>query len=312
MELNGKKIAKKKQVDFKVDVLKLKKSGIHAGIEYKYILDKTDAEKGYNFYCYNSSEWNELQDWANKNTGSEKKRKRVNFNGEGLRNMLRSEHIPYNMFFPLAKLKKSNHKLVKKFLERLIPNIKISQINKIRIEYVSELDKKELLDDNTSFDAYIEYSNGNNKCGLGIELKYTEKSYPYGATEEKRLFNKKSEYNQLAKKSDYFNCEFYKLDKRELKKIKQLWRNHLLGIKLVDIGELEEFHSVHIYPKGNEYQKQACDRYIKCLSKKGEQSFIPVKFEKFVSDAHKTFGNQNWIEYLEKRYLFENKKNILE
>ena len=37
MELNGKKIAKKKQVDFKTDVLKLKISGTHAGKEYKYL-----------------------------------------------------------------------------------------------------------------------------------------------------------------------------------------------------------------------------------------------------------------------------------
>ncbi len=306
MELNGKKIAKKKQVDYKTNKLKLEKSGTHAGKEYKYILDKTDAKKGYNFFCYNSSEWNELQDWANENTGQEKKRKIVNFNGEGLRNMLRSEHILYNMFFPLSKLQKTKPELVKKFIERLIPDIKISQISKIRIEYVSELDKKELLDDNTSFDAYIEYKSGNKKCGLGIELKYTEKSYPYGETEEERLFDKKSKYNQLTKNSGYFNYEFYKLNKPELKKIKQLWRNHLLGIKLVDIEELHEFHSVHIYPKGNKYQKQACDNYIKYLSLKGKNSFVPVTFESFTSVAYDIFGNQNWIEYLKKRYLFDN------
>ena len=306
MELNGKEIAKKKQVDFKTNVLKLENSWTHADNKNKHILDKTDAEKGYNFFCYNSHEWNEFKDWANKNTGQEKKNKIVNFNGIGLRNMLRSEHIPYNMFFPLAKLQKTKPELVKQFIEKLIPNIKISQISKIKIEYVSELDKKKLLDDNTSFDTYIEYKSENKKCGLGIELKYTEKSYPYGKTEEKRLFNEKSEYNQLAKKSDYFNCEFYKLDKQELKKIKQLWRNHLLGIKLVDINELDKFHSVHIYPKGNKYQKQACDNYIKYLSATGKRNFVPVNFEGFISVAYDIFGNQNWIEYLERRYLFDN------
>jgi len=256
-------------------------------------LSFTDSSIGYNGYCY-------------ENTGHEKKQKRVNFNGEGLRNMLRSEHIPYNMFFPLAKLLKANPELLNQFIEKLIPDVKISQVDKIKIEYVSELGKKELLDDNTSFDAYIEYTYKNKKCGLGFELKYTEKSYPYGNTEENRLFDKNSEYNQLAKKSDCFNYKFYNSDKTELKKIKQLWRNHLLGIKLVDIGELKEFHSVHIFPKGNKYQKQACDKYIKCLSTKGKRSFIPVSFEKFVSVAKDTFGNQNWIDYLEKRYLFDN------
>ena len=210
------------------------------------------------------------------------------------------------MFFPIAKLYKTKPKLVKQFLEKLIPKIEISQINKFRIEYVSELKKKELLDDNTSFDAYIEYNSGNKKCGLGIELKYTEKSYPYGNTEGKRLFSEKSEYNILAKKSNCFNCKLHKLDKQKLKKVKQLWRNHLLGIKLVDIKELDEFHSVHIYPKGNNYQKQACDNYIKYLSEIGKQSFIPIEFENFTSVAHDIFGDQNWIEYLERRYLFEN------
>lgn len=306
MELSGKELAKKKQVDFKTSVLKLNKSGTHAGKTYEYILDKTDAGKGYNFFCYNSNEWNELKAWANLNTGPENKRKIVNFNGEGLRNMLRSEHIPYNMFFPLAKLQKTKPELVKQFLEKLIPNIKISQISKLRIEYASELHKKELLDDNTSFDAYIEYNSGNKKCGLGVELKYTEKSYPYGITEEKRMYNEKSEYNRLARKSDYFNYEFHKLDKQELKKVKQLWRNHLLGIKLISINELDDFHSVHIYPGGNKYQKHACDSYIKYLSALGKPSFIPVEFESFTSIATDVFGYHDWIEYLERRYLFDN------
>lgn len=306
MELNGKEIAKKKQVEFKEDTLKLKESGLHAGIEYKYILSKADAKKGYNFYCYNSSEWNELQEWAHNNTGQEKKKKRVDFLGEGLRNMLRSEHIPYNMFFPLAKLQKTNPDLLKQFLEKLIPGLTISQVTKIKIEYVSELDKSKLLDDNTSFDAYIEYTDGNKNCGLGIELKYTEKSYPYGKTEKERLYDEKSKYNLLARNSGYFICEFYNFEKSQFKKIKQLYRNHLLGIKLVDIGELDKFHSVHIYPQGNKYQKQACDTYHLCLTEKGKQSFVPIEFEKFISEASIAFGPESWIKYLEQRYVFKN------
>lgn len=305
MELSGKNKAKLKQVEFKTSILKLQTSGKHNNIEYKHILSKEDSEKGYNFYCYKTLEWRELQDWADKNTGN-KKSKKVNFKGEGLRNMLRSEHIPYNMFFPLAKLNKSKPELVKRFLEKLIPNINISCVKKIRIEYVSETDKNKLLNDNTSFDAYIEYNDGNKNCGLGIELKYTEKSYPYGDTEEQNLFDVNSKYNLLAKKSDCFISDFSELNKSDLKTIKQLFRNHLLGLKLVDISCLENFNSVHVYPEGNIYQKIACDKYTNHLSLKGKQSFTPITFEKFVMAAKEIFGNQNWIEYFEKRYLFEN------
>lgn len=307
MELNGKKNAKLQQVDFKTNVLKLKKSGKHNDKEYKHILSKEDSENGYNFYCFKTLEWSELQNWADDNTGYIKKSKKVDFKGEGLRNMLRSEHIPYNMFFPLAKINNSNPELIKRFLEKLIPNINISLVSKIRIEYASETDKNKLLNDNTSFDAYIEYNDGNKKCGLGIELKYTEKSYPYGNTEEHNLFDVNSKYNQLAEKSNCFISKLYKLSKPELKTIKQLYRNHLLGLKLVDISYLENFNSVHIYPEGNIYQKIACDKYANNLSAKGKESFNTITFERFVIEAKEIFGNQNWIEYIEKRYLFENK-----
>jgi hypothetical protein len=307
MELSGKKIAKQKQCDFKRNILKLDTSGKHAGVVYEHILDNNDALNGYNFYCYdNINEWKELQDWANKNTGREDKNKKVNFNKEGLRNMLRSEHIPYNMFFPLAKVHRYNPNLLNHFLKKLIPNIKIENVKKIKIEYTAELNKKKLLNDNTSFDAYIEYFYGNKRGGLGIELKYTEKSYPYGINEKNKLFNKESEYNILAKISNSFSCDFYEFTEHRLKKIKQLLRNHLLGIKLVNIEELDEFYSLHLFPEGNKYQMQACEDYITCLSAEGKEGFIPLTYEEFIAAANDTFNNPKWIKYIENRYLFEN------
>lgn len=299
MEKNWKNQALEIQLKFKKETLKLTTSGTFGkqNKEYENILSDTDAKNGANFYCHNNSEeWQLLKDWAKLDNG-----KRVDFTGAGLKNMLRSEHIPYNMFFPLEKIRTSEPEALNSFIEKLLDNtIKVDKVSRIKIEFASDLDKSKLLDDNTSFDAYIEYLDGDKKCGLGIELKYTEKSYPYGNTEQKRMWDANSEYNKLSVRSGYYKSN--KIEKLRDNTLKQLWRNHLLGIKLVDVNELNQFHSVHIYPEGNIYQKDACDMYIDCLNDEKKQSFVPVTFEKFTSVAKDAFGNQSWIEYLEDRY----------
>ena len=294
--------AKSKQLEYK-HRLGLTASGTWGKdkIEYPHILEDEDAKNGANFYCYkDQEEWKRLQDWAKRFNG-----KKVNFLGAGMKNMLRSEHIPYNLFYPLEKFRKDNPQMLKQFLEELFKkqNISIDKITQIKIEYVSGRSRKELLNDNTSFDAYIEYKKRNDTCGLGIEVKYTEKSYPYGATEKKRMFDDDSEYNLLSKKSGYYREE--KLHKLRSKILKQPWRNHLLGLKLLALNEIQKFYSVHIYPEGNKYQAKVCDEYINCLSDKGKNTFVPVTFERFVEVADKVFTkpeNKNWIDYLKRRY----------
>ena len=101
--MTWKEKALKKQLEFK-EGLGLTRSGTFAKNEYNHILHTNDANNGANFYCYNNpSEWQELQEWANKDKG-----KKVVFTGLGLANMLRGEHIPFNLFYPLEKLRNNN------------------------------------------------------------------------------------------------------------------------------------------------------------------------------------------------------------
>jgi len=165
-----------------------------------------------------------------------------------------------------------------------------------------EANKRELLDDNTSFDIYIDYKNGEEICGLGIEVKYTEKSYPFGKTEKERMWDDKSLYNQLSKNSGVYKKEA--LHKLRTTKLKQAWRNHLLGIKLLELKKLNKFYSVHLYPKANTYQANMCKEYIGCLKEEQQQSFIPITFEHFIETAEKVFTNfkhRKWIKYLKDR-----------
>ena len=300
--MSWKEIALEKQLKFK-ESLGLTKSGTFGkkNKEYPNILHIDDAKKGANFYCYDSSsEWKTLKEWANNDKGS-----RVDFTNVGLTNMLRSEHITFNMFYPLEKLRTDDTQLLSSFINTLFDNkINVDEVTRIKIEFASDQHKTKLLDDNTSFDAYIEYMDGDKKCGLGIELKYTEKSYPYGTTEKKRMFDEPdSVYNTITKYSKYYNQE--KTNELKGNKLKQLWRNHLLGIKMVEIKELNKFTSVHLYPEGNTYQQEACEMYSTCLANNKKDSFVPITFEKFIAVANDIFSSKEhkaWIEYLSNRY----------
>jgi hypothetical protein len=101
------------------------------------------------------------------------------------KNMLRSEHISYNLFVPLKVNNDAN--IVAAFFQKLLNRNYLRKITMFRIEWASE-EAKNALDDKTSFDTYVEFELENKKVlGVGIEIKYTEKSYPYTATELKRL-----------------------------------------------------------------------------------------------------------------------------
>lgn len=302
MKNEWKNTALKKQLQFKKSI-DLTKSGFSAGETYAHILDDMDALALANFYCFQISmeEQLDFHAWVVKD-------KPFNFTSVGLKNMLRSEHIPYNFFFPLEKLRKINPQLLNTFIEQLLNNtIKVDEVTNIKIEFAGGLPKRDLLDDLTSFDAYIAYKSGNNIGGIGIEVKYTEESYPYGKTEYKRMFELvNSEYVQLTKRSGYFKDTA--IVSLRTKKLKQPWRNHLLGIKMVEVGTLNQFHSVHLYPKANNYQNEVCSEYQKCLKENHKNTFIPLTFERFIEEAERVLGKNDyinqidWIGYLKNRY----------
>lgn len=299
MKTSWKEIAKQKQLNFKHS-LGLTTSGTFGGETFEHILSDANALAGANFYCYKKpTEWAALQAWAKTDKG-----KAVNFRGIGLKNLLRSEHLPFNFFYPLEKLRQENNPMLLRFLEQILGNrFQIDKVNRIKIEFASDLSTKELLNDHTSFDVYIEVMSGDKKIGLGIEVKYTEKSYTWGAEERKQMSKDSSNYNQLTIRSGYYK-ENAKSSLATIK-LKQPWRNHLLGLKLLELKELDQFYSLHLFPEGNTYQQKVCDKYINCLKEDYKHSFVPVTFEHFIAVAEQYFKedeNEKWLTYLKSRY----------
>ena len=147
-------------------------------------LIKEDALKGLNFY-------NDF------NIFEQVKERYPNYSRPLYANMLRSEHISFNLFSPL----KSDLEYCRSVFNYFM-NGQIKSIDDIKIEYAPSPAEK-YLKDKTSFDTYIEYTHSDNsKAIIGIEVKYTEREYKLkpGSKQETDINNRKSKYYVISEK----------------------------------------------------------------------------------------------------------------
>lgn len=216
-------------------------------------------------------------------------------------NLLRSEHIPFNLFIPFKEDLSYCKNVFSNFL-----NNQIFRINKIEIEYAPK-PKTKYLNDRTSFDTYIEYIDLDNKKGiLGIEVKYTERDYKLkkGSKEESYVRNKNSVYYMVSKESEIYKPGAVRYLSSDT--FRQIWRNQLLGesILVEDNVEFKYFTSVTIFPEGNLHFMNTSKEYIRLL--KDQRKFIHLTFESFITIAKKFSPGpryNRWLSYLTGRYL---------
>ena len=222
-------------------------------------------------------------------------------------NMLRSENIPWNVFIPMMH----DYNATANVFNDIIGTDEIDQVTDIRIEWAP--DKTLCLNDNTSFDTYIEYECKGKKCGIGIEVKYTEEGYPFGDKERREVMeNDDSRYAQITKACGWFTPEIAKCPIRDTplckNKYRQIWRNHILGASMVRNHIIEKFHSITIHPKGNPHFCEVLPQYEQFLTNKGRSTFGYITIEDLIDliEKHfpKTVEYQNWIQYLKDRYPF--------
>lgn len=220
-------------------------------------------------------------------------------------NMLRSEHVPYNLFIPL-KLAPGKTLAINIFNEYLKNSIK--EIVDIKIEYAPEPAAK-YLNDKTSFDVFIGYIDFDNSRGIiGIEVKYTEQNYSYGEKELKEMLNPNSIYYQLTKKSGIYKPEC--ITKLKDPMFKQMWRNQLLGESMLLHlkPEFKYFSSIIIYPKGNSYIDNSSKLYKSFLKEELQEiRFLWITYENFFEIMEKYIRDskyKDWLTYLKKRYIF--------
>ena len=218
--------------------------------------------------------------------------------------MLRSEHIPFNVFAPL----KQDLHLAKEVFNLLLNDIEISTIQRIEIENAPS-PATEYLNDRTSFDTYIEFNTPTNELGfLGIEVKYTEHEYKlkHGSKEDSDINNPKSAYNRISLKEYLFVPDV--ITQLKTDRLRQIWRNHLLGESMLLNPKLDfkHFISVILYPSGNIHFDEVIPEYKACLPPTQQNKLQGVTFESFfaaLSEFNTNNEFEDWISYLQARYL---------
>jgi hypothetical protein len=180
--------------------------------------------------------------------------------------------------------------------------VDIQVITRMEIEFAPK-PNRHYLNDQTAFDTYIEFlSPIGDKCGIGIEVKYTEKSYKIGVTERGNVENKDSKYWILTKNSGIFDGS--KFDRLIVDDMRQIWRNHLLGISMIDNKLHKEFLSVVLYLSGNIHFAEVVPAYKPLLTDSSKDSMRGLPFDEYIASLHGFSPEiKDWKDYLYKRYI---------
>lgn len=235
--------------------------------------------------------------------------------GQMVTNLLRSEHIPYNIFFPMQY----DLEGAKVLFNSLLGYKRISSIERIVIEY-----NPGGLKDGTAFDVYVEYRTSENKLGgIGIEVKYTEKEYPikkdtkeWNETHDNGQIHLADNYRVPSFESGWFNevcisdAPISTKNHVVANKFRQIWRNHLLGASMILNNQLSEFTSLTVYPEGNVHFKEVLPDYEEnILTDKGRDTFKYKSYEELFSLMEESLNPtlisilNDWICYLRQRYI---------
>lgn len=149
---------------------------------------------------------------------------------------------------------------------------------------------------------YIGYLNEEfEKSGIGIEVKYTEKAYPVGLNEKRRVEDKHSHYWRVARTAGVF------IDFAETAfvsdELRQIWRNHLLGLAMVQRNEIKNFTSIILFPEGNLHFRQVIPEYQSLLHDSYRSHVFGCTYENFIAAISGDKEIEKWQDYLKKRYL---------
>lgn len=211
-------------------------------------------------------------------------------------NMLRSEHIPFNLFAPLAR----DFDVAQKVFSKAF-GIAIESIQKIDYEY-APAPHTAYLHDGTAFDGFVAYTAENGKKeAIGIEVKYTELAYTIGESEKLNVDNPASLYWQITEKSGVFTFD----NRAELgtDNLRQVWRNHLLGLSMIEKGDIEEFYSITLYPAGNEHFTHVIAEYKKHLIPEAQNTVKGIAYEDFFAVLPNKGEWDAWRKWLVERYI---------
>jgi len=210
--------------------------------------------------------------------------------------MLRSEHMPFNLFAPLG----SRAALAADLVHRMT-GVRFSSGPELRLEWGPTPEEK-YLGDKTSFDAYfVGVDDHGRRVGIGVEVKYTEQAYALSDSEALRIRDRNSSYWRVTTQSGVFAAAH--TDHLGTDEFRQVWRNHLLGLSMLLQGDLDRFITTTIHPVGNRHFIKVLPQYRSYVAPNHSADVIGTTLEDYIGWIPETDELRDWKKYLAERYL---------
>lgn len=210
-------------------------------------------------------------------------------------NMLSSQPMCFNLFYPIKKLFEQDYKRASKLIRACFPSLQIKKVLAVEIEYLP-YPVSEYLNDRTAFDAMLIYiaENGERNV-LVIETKYVEK---LGTNPSSNLIKQMD----LVKSSNLFN-ERGKMG--VLKGFGQLGRNFLLAEKFRIENRLDKAFAVVLSPKKNDSSINEIKDFHLMMNEDFYDRLFYTSLESIVDQINNGVPPSlvNWIEAFKSRYL---------
>lgn len=262
--------------------------GVHSCDAASVVLPRSEATRGRNFYPG--------LDVVNSVTSRYPKVFRSKLGRRSLAaDALCSAQCPFNLFAPLRGTEA-------RIVERTFSDMMAMPVSEIRdIEFEQPTRRADNpLNDKTAFDTHFRASGPHGRFQVGIEVKFTEGAYGWGRTERREMEREGSRYRSATLTGGMFKPNASNdLCNRHLK---QLWRNMLLAQMLGERTGMTCYY-LHVFPRGNEYQKYVVNEFRKTLTPIGDLLFRDATYEQYFEILAQHGADPVWVAWLQRRYL---------
>jgi hypothetical protein len=185
------------------------------------------------------------------------------------------------------------------FFKNLFPD-RIDKVLAVDFEHSPGRRDKRFTGDRSAFDVFVEYSKGNNRGFVGIEVKYAESLKEETKEKAKSIFEShKDKYIELTT-ADYFKSD--SIDSLSKVPVSQIWRDHLLSIATKSI--YDEGFFVFLFPADNVQCQNGVDKYRRLLvsDNEAQTGFYPRYLEDFIETLVEILPT-DWTMELKDRYI---------
>ncbi|MBM6735603.1 hypothetical protein H7U35_10285 [Mediterranea massiliensis] len=221
-------------------------------------------------------------------------------------NLLSSQPMAFNMFYPLMSLLKQDPAKVTLAVRSVFKNLPVFEVTEIGLEFIPT-PIENYTNDKSTMDAYIKFvDNKGGKHIIAIETKYTD---VLGVNEASRC----EEQKQMLVDTGLFSEDFEELLMGGKVKLTQIYRNLLLTERYRMVEGLKDSYSVMLSPKEHPSTQEEISSVTEYLKPEYAYKLSAVSLEDFV-DAMIQYLPEYYAQVYERfrgRYLSFGKVDML-